>query len=350
MSLDYYNFDRIMSYNAIFSLCVGGRGIGKSYGMKIKMVKDALKKGDEFIYLRRYKEEITDSKSTFFSDIEHEFPGYIFRVNGNKAEAAVEPEVIENKNGEPVEQKPEWFTIGYFIVLSKGQSKKGVQYPKVRIICFDEFIIEKGLIRYLPDEVSVLMNFYNTVDRYRDKARMFLLANGVTMTNPYFLYWRIQPDQVKEFISLLDGDVVCHLVPGGTFAEQVKKTRFGRMLTAHNSDYAAYAIDNVFHDANDSLVARKPDTAIYRFTIEGDLLTYSVWRDPELNHYWIQEKRPKGNELIYTTEKSKMGSDKILMQRNHKLLQILRSAYSAARIEFDSPRTREAFVESAFNQ
>lgn len=345
MALDYYNFDKILSYNAIFSMCVGGRGIGKSWGMKKKMIGDALKKSHEFIWLRRYKEEITDTKSTFFSDISHEFPGYVFRVQGNEAQAALEPEVKENKNGEPVEQKPEWFTIGYFVVLSKAQAKKGVSYPKVRFICFDEFIIEKGLVRYLPDEVSLLMNFYNTVDRYRDKARLVMLANGVTMTNPYFLEWRIQPDQGKEFISLLDGDVVCHLVPGGTFADQVKRTRFGRMMTAHNGDYASYAIDNVILDANDSMIGKKTDKAVYRYTIETSLITYSVWRDPETNFFWIQEKLPKGGNIIYTTEKSKMSPEKRLMLRNHRLLQMLRSAYSGAHIQFDTPRTREAFLE-----
>lgn len=346
MALDYYNFDRVLSYNAIFSLCVGGRGIGKSYGMKERMISEALKKGREFIYLRRYKEEIVDSKSSFFSDIAHVFPGYEFRVNGNIAEACVEPEMKENKKGEMVEGKKEWFTIGYFVILSKAQSKKGVQYPKVHYICFDEFIIEKGLIRYLPNEVDLLMNFYNTVDRYRDKARVVLLANGVTLNNPYFIKWRIMPSEGKEFYSLLGGSVVCHLVPGGSFAEQVKKTRFGQMQMEHNKEYAEYAIDNKIQDANETMVGLKPEDARYRYTVEGDMITFTVWRKPDENFYWVQEKRPRGNEKIYTTDQSKMDNGKIFMSRNHKRAQLLRAAYNVGRIEFDSPRLREAFCYS----
>lgn len=40
----YYDINNTLSYNALFNIVLGGRGIGKSYQWKIKAVRDFLKK------------------------------------------------------------------------------------------------------------------------------------------------------------------------------------------------------------------------------------------------------------------------------------------------------------------
>lgn len=54
----YYDINNTLSYNALFNIVLGGRGIGKSYQWKIKAVRDFLKKGKQFGYIRRYKDEL----------------------------------------------------------------------------------------------------------------------------------------------------------------------------------------------------------------------------------------------------------------------------------------------------
>ena len=81
----YYSFDRILSYNAVINMVMGARGLGKTYGAKRMVIKNSLEKGEQFIYLRRYKPELKGCK-TFFADIAHEFPDYEFRVHGTEAQ------------------------------------------------------------------------------------------------------------------------------------------------------------------------------------------------------------------------------------------------------------------------
>ena len=83
--------------------------------------------------------------------------------------------------------------IGQILFLSVQQSKKSVEYPDYDTIIFDEFIIEKGFQRYLPDEVNKLFNFMDTVFRNRDNCRCICLANAISWVNPYFIFFKFAP-------------------------------------------------------------------------------------------------------------------------------------------------------------
>lgn len=75
----FYDGGNAISYNALFSFIIGGRSIGKTYYYKRKAIKDFLKKKKQFIYLRRYKEELQKTISSFFNDVKNEFPrSYIY--------------------------------------------------------------------------------------------------------------------------------------------------------------------------------------------------------------------------------------------------------------------------------
>lgn len=338
--LDYYTFDKLLSYNGTYNYCVGGRGMGKTYGAKKKVLKDAIKTsiqtGDQFIYLRRYKTELTMSRSTFFADIEHEFPEYDFKVFGFEAKAAP----AETRN----EKKREWFTIGYFIPLVVSQNYKSVNFPRVKTIIFDEFIIEKGALRYLPDETTVFNNFYSTVDRYKDKTRVFFLANSAAMTNPYFIEYQINPDKtdINGIMKLSGGFQVCHFVDSDRFSKGVYKTRFGKFI--QGSDYADYAVGNNFADNTDSLIGEKTAKASYLFTLEGKHGTFSIWFDKYDSKYYAQAKRPS-EENLYTLLAEKMDSSRTLMTFQDKPLSMLRTAFRHANIAFDMSSTRNAFIE-----
>lgn len=333
--LEYYSFDRVFSYNAGYNFIVGARGLGKTYGAKQHVIRNAIRKGEQFIYLRRYKSEIKGAH-TFFADIQHEFPEWDLRVNGSFAEMAP----VESRN----EKKRKWRTIGYFVALSNAQAQKSVAYPLVTTILFDEFIIEKGMLHYLPNEAKALNDFYLTVDRWKDKTRVLFLANSLTITNPYFLEYDIMPerDGNDQIIVKKNGFLVAHFPDSAAFSKGVFKTRFGQFI--EESDYANYAVGNEFADNHDHMLGSKGPRATYHMTIEGAKGIYSVWVDWHQNNYFIQEKRPK-QEVICTLLPSKMSEGKRLLLRSDKRLQYLRAAFSQGRIWFDTPRSRNAFID-----
>lgn len=361
--LRYYDYAKLFSFNATYNFLVGGRGLGKTFGAKVKATKDAVNttrfettkqtvwksdtkaveqavhavmNGDQFIYLRRYKPELRLARDTFFADFQHKFHRMDFRVQG--IEAQMSPIKYRNTKGRP------WATIGYFIALVNGQSYKSVAFPNVKLIIFDEFIIEKGALHYLPDEAKVFNNFYSTVDRYQDKTRVLFLANSVAINNPYFIEYGIDPRHADEngFIRLFNGFMLCHFPDSKEFESDVYKTAFGQFI--EGTEYADYAVSNKFADNADSLIRTKSENAKYFFTLECLTGTFSIWYDVKRNEYYAQAKRP-GQENIFTLVRDKMDDNKTLMTFSDKPLGDLRTAFRHARLWFDKPSTRNAFLE-----
>lgn len=332
-ALPYYSFDKVFSFNATFNFVVGARGLGKTYGAKKHVIRNAIRNGEQFIYLRRYKTELV-GRGTFFADIENEFPDYDFRVNGILAEYA--PMATRH------EKKRVWKIIGYFVSLSTAQTQKSIAYPKVKTIIYDEFIIEKGALHYLPNEAQGFNDFYSTVDRYKDKTRVLFLANSVSIMNPYFLEYDIKPDQEGAIVKRADGFIVCHFVESALFGTKVYETNFGKFIK--NSSYADYAVESQFKDNHNSMLGEKPSRAKYFISVETPAGVFSVWVDWGGPFFYIQEKRPKG-EILFTTVAEWMTNDKILASNSDKLFQYLRSAFRTGKAFFDTPKSRNAFIE-----
>lgn len=367
----YYSFAKILSFNGTMNHAVGGRGIGKTYGAKKKVTRDAInatvwtedesfvmrrgieyretqEKGEcfhQFIYVRRYKDELALAKQTFFEDYHHEFPDYDFRTHseGRLSMAQMSPTKYSGmKKGRP------WVTIGFFVALSVHTSFKSVAFPNVKWIIFDEYILEKGATHYLPNEQRAFDNFYSTVDRYKDKTRVLFLANAVSITNPYFLARKIRPDDVDEqgFITQdFMGEknyVVVHFIESEKFETEVYQTKFGKYI--QGTAYADYAVGNQFSDNNRTMLGNKGAKAYYMFSVEGEPGKFSIWFDPDMDKYLCLERGTK-DEKIFVVDPQLMAENKTLLTRSSKTLAILHTAFNNDRMRFDTPVSRNAFVE-----
>jgi hypothetical protein len=332
----WYNWDKISSFNGVFNFLVGQRGVGKTYGWKKKVIKNFLRKGEQFMYVRRYKEELKVSKDTFFADLiaKNEFPDWDFRAMGSTAQIA--PASTRDDKKRP------WKVIGHFVALSTAQSIKSVSYPIVTNIGFDEFIIEKGATHYIANEVHAFLNLYSTVARTREGVKVFFMANSVSIMNPYFLYYNIKPDESKEFTVMFDGYVVVHFVEAAEFTEQVYATRFGKFIAG--TEYGDFAVGNEFADNNDNLLNVKGASARYTYSIESKQGTFSVWVDWFAGKYYVQEKRPK-QEILFTILPERMSEGKTLLSYSDKVMQSLRTAFRNGNTYFDTPKSRNAFIE-----
>lgn len=326
----FYDFAPIMSRNAVFNFVTGGRGIGKTYGAKRMAIKHFFERGEQFIYLRRYKSE-QKAANTFFADIAHEFPGWEFRVRGRSAEV---------RRITTADEGP-WKEMGFFICLSNALTQKSVAYPKVTLIIFDEFIIMKGALHYLPGEVDAFLELYSTVDRWKDKTRVLFLANSVSIMNPYFMKYDIRVN--KEWYRDPDGFVVAHFPKSEAFATQAYQTRFGKFIAG--SEYAEYSLGSSFHDANMDLIEQKSGEAVYMLSIETATGVFSVWGDfvNEAETLWYVTGKVPREPVVFTTEIDMMREDKQLLEYGSRTLSMLRTAFSRGRVRFDNPKTRNSF-------
>lgn len=280
----FFNGYDYLPYNCLYNFAVGPRGPGKTYWAKYWCVNDFLKSvkaGGErsrFIYLRRYKTELKPTR--WFSQISHLFPGVKAKVKGN--------DIILNDE-----------VAGYLVPLSKAVTFKSDDFHDVDKIIYDEvFLKKKSTYRYLPNEVTDFLDFYETVNRLRppDKeVRVFFLANTFSMYNPYFLYFNITNPNHKEVVR--KKDLLCVFLNPEKFKEMKRKTRFGQMI--EGTEYASHNIDGEFYQDSNALVEPRSKSAVYyaTFIVKGQYV--GIWVDYLKGRFYVDEKFDKTYGIKY---------------------------------------------------
>lgn len=255
----YYDYTKILTYNAFINFLIGERGVGKTYGASKFVTSRFINKGEEFVYIRRYKSELQKAVPEFFKALvnNNEFPDHELATKGNKF-------MIDGK------------VAGYSFSLSTAQSLKSTNFPKVKTIIFDEFIIEEGQNHYIKNEVENFLGMVESISRMRD-VRIFMLANAVTITNPYFIYFDISLPYNTDIKTYKDGLILVQYMFNKEYREAKAQTKFGK-LTA-GTEYSKYANENNFRLDNKNFIEKKTGSSRCSFGIKYKDVTYGVWFD-----------------------------------------------------------------------
>ena len=320
----YYSGYQMLTYNCLFNFVIGNRGAGKTYWATEWAIKDFLKDGSQFIYLRRYDTEFDQGKKElFFKAIEDKFPDHTFKVKGYTA-------LIDGK------------VAGYFRPLSKAKIEKSVSYPDVNKILYDEFILDKGLYHYLPDEVINFLEFYETVARTRNNVRAVFLSNAVTVTNPYFLYWKININN-KTFQRPRE-DVLVNLVSNKDFIEMKNNTRFGKLI--RGTKYGEYAVDNVFLRDDDTFIGKKTGTARHYFILKYKGKRYGVWISYSEGKYYVSNDIDPSCKLIYSITLDDHSPNTMLIKgKQSKILGEFTKNYQMGNVIFEDMNIKNVTYE-----
>ena len=255
----YYNINRILTYNAFINVLVGERGVGKTFSVSEFVTKEFIKKGHEFVYIRRYKTELSKSARKFFDalKLENKFPNHNLYTKGNNF-------MIDD-------------TIsGYAIALTIAQTLKSVNFSKVKYIIFDEFIIENGNSHYLKNEVETFLGLIETIARMRD-VKIFMLGNAVTQFNPYFMYFNLTIPYNNDIKTFKDGLILVQYMQNSEYREAKKLTKFGRLVDG--TEYGEYAINNSFRLENNDFIKKKSNRSKFSFAIKYKTFIIGIWID-----------------------------------------------------------------------
>lgn len=178
--------------DAHYYVVYGQRSNGKTYSTFDYCLEDYFKSGHQFAYIRRWKEDIKQSKmNQLFSGLIRDgkikkyskgkyedvlYYGRAFYLIGYQ-EITKEDGTTERKR--ILSEKP----FCYVYILTEEEHDKGFESPEIFNIVFDEFIA-RG--RYLPDEFIVFQNVLSTIIRLRDNIKIFMLGNTINRYSIYF--------------------------------------------------------------------------------------------------------------------------------------------------------------------
>lgn len=277
----YYNYDRIISYPSLLYMLIGERGVGKTYGASKLVVKEFIKKKRQFVYLRRYKTELSKSSKKFFSELikNEEFPEHQLEVRGSTF-------VIDEE------------IAGYSMTLSTAQQLKGTNFTGVRYIIFDEFLIEEGQGHYLKNEVLSFLGLIESVARMHD-IKVFMLANAVSEINPYFLFFDLTLPYNNDIKLFKDGLILLQYMKNEAYRQAKKETKFGKLISG--TDYEDYAVNNKFYDDNKTFIEHKTGSSKFSFSFVYKGITLGVWIDYDNGKMYVSNDYLNNGLMFATT-------------------------------------------------
>ena len=323
----YYNANELLTKNRLMNFIIGNRGGGKSYHWKVRCVKEYLKSGKEFIWLRRYNTEL-ENMSKWFQDIAHEFEGH-------KLEATKKHIKIDGK------------ICGYVGALSTSQRLKSNPYPNVDKIVFDEFLIDKGSLRYIKGEVELMLELIETIFRMRDNNnKVIFIANAISIVNPYFSYFNIKPKLDQRFT--MNKHICIELYTNEEFIKNKKATRFGDLIS--NTNYGDYAIENKFLRDNYSFVMDRPKSNLsYANTVVYEGRKYGVWLCGDLkdDYLYIDDIIEEKCDRIISINMEDLNENyKYIKNTNLKgHLEQMKYFFNEGRVFFNNIDTKKYFYE-----
>lgn len=158
-----------------FNIIVGGRGIGKTYGL----LRYYLERKESIFYLRRRDTEakIAASKtSTPYKKLAMDM-GFSYEMTRT---------IVK---GLEVDFETPW-TAAYFGALANFANVRGFDASDCTAIIYDEFIPERSTVP-IKDEGSSLLNVYETINRNRElegapPVKMWMVSNANRIDSPIF--------------------------------------------------------------------------------------------------------------------------------------------------------------------
>lgn len=320
----WYDSSKLLSHNKNFNFVIGNRGGGKTYNFKLWCIRDFLKNGKEFVWVRRYKSELKTVKQ-FFSDVQHLFPNKKLEVKGGYA-------YCDGK------------LMGYIVPMSVSTQFKSVSYPNVNKIIVDEFLIMDGAtVRYLTNEVEVFHELYETVARKRDDVRAVFIGNAISIVNPYFTYYQTYPNLTKRFT--VKNEIVIELFSDADFIEEKQNTKFGRLIGG--TKYGDYAINNNFLCDSETFIEDKSSEAKFHCGIKYLNTVYGIWVDYNEGLMYVHKKYDKNSSNIFslTTKDHEPNLILISMMKKSRPIKAVKLAFETGNMRFQNQDIKHAFYE-----
>lgn len=340
---DYYRWDKTFSRQTgtqgEFCLVIGGKNIGKTFGLRLQCLYDHFTKGYLFCEICRTKTERDEIEGGYFDKLQEKgfYKDYDFKV---------EKHCMYADHG--TDDEHDWRLVGYFVALSCFQQEKKRTYKKPYRYIFDEAIIDTKdrYHRYLKDEFLILGNLLDTISRQQPNEdwnyRVYMLGNACDMTCPYLRYMGI--DRIPEYgYHWYNGKhTLLHYVEPWDAEIRKQQTFVGRMLSG--TDEGSMIFDNVFADTTGGEISKKTSNARFAYALVYNSNRFAIWIDYKRGLFFVNSHIPKGSEkstYVLTKKDGRIDYNKVA--RADDLMKILIKTYYAGGLRYSDPFIRESF-------
>ena len=292
-SKGWVNWKYILDQGAAFSMVVGARGTGKTYGL----MKALIDRKEPFLYLRRLKTQIDNCGKVTGNPFK--------RLNLDNGWNIMPYSVGGNIEFRKDDRQGELVAVG--VALSTVATIRGIDFSEFNYIVFDEAVAMIGE-KPIKNEFDAFLNFYETVNRNREiigekPVQAILLGNANKLSNPYFTGWHF----MKTAIKMIRGKQMVYRTPDNTRLmvllqdSPISKKKAQTAAYQNGSDgFISMAIDNAFR-TDETQIRSEPlkeynhvvsvgEIGIYRHKFERKYYVSSKTQTPYYDDFGIQLK------------------------------------------------------------
>lgn len=228
----YFDARYILSKGAIFNVVFSDRSDGKTFNCAQRILEDYERDRSIGIYMRRFKSELSANiYDGFFEkplELESNARFRDWKFKGNKRGIQVQ---IDGG---------EWDWIVFFVPLTMtGKMKSGFDgyTSRLHTINFDEYIPLDD--RYATNEMTLLIEFWKSIDRDRNTTQLLVLGNRVVAYNPLFDYFGIGIDITgAKCKTYRNGSLAVQIYVNKEHRQKRETTLFKELVK--NTEYEGY--------------------------------------------------------------------------------------------------------------
>lgn len=348
----FYNVETLLNKipDAHYYMVIGERSNGKTYSILQHCLKEYFKNGDEFVYIRRFDEDIKYSRgSQIFNNLIKD--GIIEKLSKGEWNDVYYYarkwylRKINTKN--PKETIISDTPFAYAISLTSEEHDKSTAYPKVKNIFFEEFLSRKN---YLPDEFILFTSVLSTIIRLRDDVKIFMAGNTINKYAPYFAEMgltNIKTMKVGQIEVYTYGNTALKVAV--EFSDLPSKNKPSNVYFAFNNpklamvrgDGGIWEIDIYPHLTNE--MKYKPKDIIYKYYVvwDNDILQCDIVRLNNVAFTFVHAKTTPIKEdnvnVVYSTEhNSKPNYKRRITKANSKTEEIILWFYKNEKVFYQS--------------
>ena len=331
--MHYYTLDKVISYNIPVNIIITERGYGKSYSVKDYVVSRYLKYHEQFIYIRRYENELksvfehgsSENPKDFFDDLKEKYPEHELSAKNRKFTCDKQ-------------------VFGYAKRMTEAQDLKSSTYVNVKTIIIDEYPIEKGKRYYLPNEGMILLGMFDSIIRNRSDVKIFILGNAVEGLeySPLFMFFNLQLPYGKKDIKLFkENTILLQYATDSEFRKEREQTLIGKL--AKGTPYETYAMQNQILDKNDNFIEKKKGSAVFSFAFIYNNEYYGVWNDFKESKIYISKDYDPTSPYIYAVTTQDFRPNTLLIKSASKYRQwkFLLDNYKLGLVYFENQKIKK---------
>lgn len=322
-------------------MAVSNNSAGKTTWFLSLLVNRFIKKGEKFIILYRFRNELHNVSDKIFGDLK-KFPRFsAYEMTEEKGAGGVYIELLLNDK-----------SCGYAIALNCADSVKKMshKFNDSTSIFMDEFISETG--HYCTDEIQKFIIIYKAAARgYGEQVRpvsVYMAANPYTMLNPYYTAFGIGA-RLQADTKFLRGDGwVFEQNYNASAGQALGATGVFRAFSDSAPEYLAYSTEGKYLD-NSSFVERPDGRPSYICTLSYGGRDYGIYSYRDTGILYCSTRADKTCKRRFAVTLDDMRPNTASIAANRAIIEYMRDYFVCGAFRFQNLLAKQAIFFTVGN-